>query len=101
MSDYRISKSKVERTECPYCDQYMGLSQNLRRHITDKHPGKPFKRKGESNIDNFFSKQRKSSEDISSGSSSRPPSSQLEERPEEFGADDDDDDDDLENFKTV
>ena len=45
MSDYRTSKSKVEKAECPYCDQYTGLSQNLRRHITDKHPGKSFKRK--------------------------------------------------------
>ena len=53
------------------------MSQNLRRHITDKHPGKLFKRKGEGEIDTFFCKQKKPNENISSGSSSRPQSSLM------------------------
>ena len=58
-NQYRTSKSKLEKTPCPYCNQYDGTIQNLRRHIEDKHPGKPYKRKGESDILESFSKQQK------------------------------------------
>ena len=59
---YRTSKSKVEKIPCPYCNQYDGVKQNLRRHIQDKHPGMPYKRKGESSISELFSKKQKISE---------------------------------------
>ena len=61
-NQYRTSKSKVEKTPCPYCNHYDGTIQNLKRHIEDKHPGKPYKRKGESDILESFSKQQKINE---------------------------------------
>ena len=64
-NQYRTSKSKLEKTPCPYCNQYDGTIQNLRRHIEDKHPGKPYKRKGESDILESFSKQQKKKENPS------------------------------------
>ena len=33
-----------KEAQCPYWDKYDGVAQNLRRHISNHHPGKPNKR---------------------------------------------------------
>ena len=52
------SRSKSEKSECPYCHQHIVL-QNLKRHISDKHPGKVYKRKGENTLEELFSNVKK------------------------------------------